>query len=419
MIYICDAMMGSGKSTAAINYIKEHGKDENFIYVTPFLKEVDRMCRETNCRQPTEPNKKEHVKWMLDRGINISTTHSMFQMFDKESMDLAKLNEYTLILDEVSDVVRIMGDPKSDIRFILDAISIDKETGKVTWIQEDYDGKRFQDIKDYCDAGVLYSYCGEFFLWMFPVDVFMSFKNVYVLTYMFTAQMQYYYYRLFGVEFKDIYVSGKFPKIYFTEKRTHYDSKEYKKLITIVDSEKLNAIGDDRTALSSSWYKRCVDNDRVGVFNKLKNNTYNFFRNITNTSVEENMWTVFQYKSTQPEDESVHRVTARNPYPRGIYYPKIKNGRCGGESCFVSVGMRATNEYRQKKALVYLVNVFYNPLIERFFRDKEIILDEDAYALSELLQWMFRSCIRDKKPITIYIPSRRMRTLLQNWINKE
>ncbi|WP_298855386.1 hypothetical protein [uncultured Ruegeria sp.] len=52
----------------------------------------------------------------------------------------------------------------------------------------------------------------------------------------------------------------------------------------------------------------------------------------------------------------------------------------------------------------------------------------DAYALTELVQWLFRSAIRvggvnnagrDYQPrrrVTLYMPSQRMRNLLQNWL---
>jgi len=36
-------------------------------------------------------------------------------------------------------------------------------------------------------------------------------------------------------------------------------------------------------------------------------------------------------------------------------------------------------------------------------------LDEELYALSELVQWMFRSAIREKKDVHLYLPSYRMR----------
>ena len=36
-----------------------------------------------------------------------------------------------------------------------------------------------------------------------------------------------------------------------------------------------------------------------------------------------------------------------------------------------------------------------------------------------MLQWIFRSQIRMDLPINIYIPSRRMRELLEDWLNNK
>jgi hypothetical protein len=60
-----------------------------------------------------------------------------------------------------------------------------------------------------------------------------------------------------------------------------------------------------------------------------------------------------------------------------------------------------------------------NPIEERFFSEHNIKVDEELLALSDLLQWIFRSSIREGKPINIYIPSKRMRELLIKWINNE
>ena len=44
-IYIVDMVMGSGKTSAAIIHINSAPKDENFIFITPYLKEVERIQR--------------------------------------------------------------------------------------------------------------------------------------------------------------------------------------------------------------------------------------------------------------------------------------------------------------------------------------------------------------------------------------
>ena len=50
-----------------------------------------------------------------------------------------------------------------------------------------------------------------------------------------------------------------------------------------------------------------------------------------------------------------------------------------------------------------------------------IKFNQDHYALNILIQWLFRSAIRQKTPkeIDVYIPSERMRELLINWLNGE
>ena len=37
--------------------------------------------------------------------------------------------------------------------------------------------------------------------------------------------------------------------------------------------------------------------------------------------------------------------------------------------------------------------------------------------IGEMVQWIYRSQIRNGKPITVYVPSRRMRELLIDWLN--
>jgi len=50
---------------------------------------------------------------------------------------------------------------------------------------------------------------------------------------------------------------------------------------------------------------------------------------------------------------------------------------------------------------------------------RNVRLDQDTYALAEMLQWIFRSRIRNDEPIDIYVPSERMRSLLIKWLEGE
>lgn len=65
-----------------------------------------------------------------------------------------------------------------------------------------------------------------------------------------------------------------------------------------------------------------------------------------------------------------------------------------------------------------LVNRYLNPIVKNFFNNNCIKVDEEEYALSEMLQWIFRSRIRKGEQINIYVPSLRMRELLENWLEE-
>jgi hypothetical protein len=46
-------------------------------------------------------------------------------------------------------------------------------------------------------------------------------------------------------------------------------------------------------------------------------------------------------------------------------------------------------------------------------------IDKDIFALSEMVQFIWRSAIRNEQQINVYIPSKRMRNLLEQWLNDE
>ena len=60
-----------------------------------------------------------------------------------------------------------------------------------------------------------------------------------------------------------------------------------------------------------------------------------------------------------------------------------------------------------------------NPNEVQFFSSYDIQIDQDGLALSTMLQWIWRSAIRDDKSIQIYIPSKRMRDLLKQYLDGE
>ncbi len=399
-VNIVDAIMGAGKTQSIMNYINESIGDR-FLVITPFLDEIKRYkeyCEDTDFKSPkfsSTRTKLDNLKLLINKGDNIVSTHALFQKFDNELIDLCRSQNYTLIMDEVANVVDEYPISKQDFETLRSTyVDIDPETRQLIWKPEydDYYGK-FDNEKRLCELGSLVCYGDSLMVWLFPIETFNSFRNIYILTYRFDLQLQKYYYDYYGLTYKYWSVSGDSMENYHLcefDPTKCYLEYDYSKLIHICDNPKLNMIGDREHDLSKSWYVRNKNNAAIKA---LKNNIINFFRNIRGTSSSDDIWTTFK---------DFQHVLKGKGYSKG----------------FLPINSRATNDYRTRTSVVYPVNRYINPFVKNFFLTNGISVDEDGYALSEMLQFIWRSAIRDGKEIWIYLPSIRMRNLLIKWINE-
>jgi hypothetical protein len=143
--------------------------------------------------------------------------------------------------------------------------------------------------------------------------------------------------------------------------------------------------------MSSGWYKNVLKHDPARL-DQIKAAPEYWFKITAQTSANDNAWTA--YSKVKPRLKGAR-------YARG----------------WIPNNAKATNEHRHKKSLAYLCNLFHNPYIKGYFEDRGIRVYEDLFALSELVQWIWRSQIRDDQPITVFIPSERMRNLFNRWLN--
>ena len=405
-VKILDVIMGGGKTTAMINYINSYVGDEKFIFVTPYLTEVERIidaCPNKEFYQPLpKPSKLYNLKNLLKGNNNIAMCHALLYYLDQEVINMIKDKNYILIMDEVVDVVvpyekkkaieKKEGITRSDINCILKNYGhLDPKTHLIVWEKDSYDGG-LNKYKQMCKLGCIALYgSNQDPLWLFPADVFTAFKDVYIMTYMFDAQIQKYYYDLKGIKYEYLFVDINSDGDYFISKDPPKSKlKDYYSLINICEREKLNYNKNKKYDFSKSWYKINQNNN---IIVQLKNNVGNYFRNICKASSNECLWTTFK-----------------------DYKDKIKGK--GYAKGYVSCNLRATNEFRDRKYFAYLINRYMNPVVKNFFIQNNIHVDEDKYALSGLLQCMWRTRIRDDKPINVFIPSSRMRELLECWIDE-
>ena len=411
-VKVCDAIMGSGKSSAAINYINAH-PDKRFIYITPYLDEAARIrdaCPELQFKEPSNHlpefgfKKYKHTLELILAGENITSTHNMFVRYTEDMIDIIKERGYTLIIDEAVEVFRQASVKAQDIALLEKAgwLTYDGEIINVSPTFEYCDGffkdivfmskgNRLVDMSRVTDCAKQENY----YYWLFSKDIFEAFEEVYILTYLFDSQMMKYYFDISGIPHTKIGIRYDEHGYHFCDTPLYIPpyTEHLSEKIHIFDNDKLNDIGNSKHALSATWFKRSSDAVKRAK-DKLRKNVSNFFTNYhRDKPASSRLWATYKNGEAAIRDKGFYRSN-------------------------LAFNTKASNAYRHKNVLAYCVNIFMQPVERNYLANKGVDVREDEYALSVMIQWIWRSAIRDGNEVWIYIPSKRMRTLLQEWITK-
>lgn len=396
--------MGGGKSSSAITYMNEHRNDK-FIYITPYLDEAARIkagCPSLYFVEPSDKlrefnfRKSLHTQALINEGRNITTTHQAFKGYTAETLERIKEQGYVLIIDENVDILESFEYSEHDLNMAVEAGYIKNENGIYFPTDKQYKGRALSDLfrllKSRELVRVKTAKKETFFYWALPPGLITSFKEVFILTYLFRGQSIRYFLDIYNIKYDFVGIEkigenqfrfGKLPG-YIPE----YVS-DIKNKLHIYEDKRMNEIGADFYDLSMNWYSK--KEDKV---DELKKNVYNFFNNVNrDIPADKRLWGVYktQYNTM-----------------RGKGYSKS----------FLTFNAKATNEYRNRNCLVYITNIFMSVSERQFYELHGIEVDEDTYALSIMVQWIWRSAIRDGQEVYLYIPSSRMRNLLINWMNE-
>ena len=404
-IKVIDSRMGFGKTSYMINYMNEN-TDKRFIFVTPYLTEVTRINKSCGFIPPksqkeggSHKTKLEHFKALVEEGVSIVTTHQLFKLLDLESLDLLKEWDYTLVLDEVLDVISVSQFTKNEFNALHKLNLIKREND--TWVKGDddnlleeysYDWKYAEIVRNLARNSVEI-FEDRILIWLFPVDVLECFNTTYILTYMFDGYPLRPYLELYNFNIEKYSIKDYKIVDYYDD-----DTSDLKSLINISEG-KLNEVGNGHSAFTMYWFNNVLDGDSDIIF-KVRKGLEEFYKNkmvIEGADVRKNtlIWTTFsEYKDT--------------------LFTK-----CFTEETFIPHNIRATNDYAETYNVAYLVNRNYNPIIKKWLIHKNLNTNDDSYAISECIQTIFRSRIRKGLSINLYIPSERMRSLLKKWLKIE
>lgn len=423
-VLVIDALCGQGKSKKFIEQMATMPDDKRIIYITPLLSETHRIAGtrydpadekrkvikddlglyDYNIDHPLYHKRFRHpesqqgdgkiggLKYLISQNENIVATHALFQMLTPEIVQEIQVRDYHLFMDEVIDVWNIWkeedeGLKKYEISQMIDNnhLIIDDVDGVTLRFNRERfgnpEGTAYQDISALCDLSQLL-YISNTVIWQMPFSALQAFKSVRIGTYLFEGSLLSAYLKYFGANVR-IENFGKRPS-------------EIKHLIHIIDGEKnkkLNAVGDGDNALS---YTKLTDKKQAGkaLRDQLRKNLETLYKgsNRPKSSQKDRLWTVPKY--------AVKQVA-------GTHY----------KASWLASTTKATNDYSDRWYLAYLLEKNPKPPIVALLSRLGVSISKEKYALGEIVQWVWRSRIRNEKPIHLYMPSKAMRTLFKEWLD--
>lgn len=459
-VIVVDGICGIGKTTEAMEDMQKlilANKNNRVIYVSPYLDELHRVAgtiRDSKSLEgrPLMNSNKEpiykkdaiigkfkhpynksgkgklsHLKELIRQSENIVITHSLFSKLDNEIIKLVKQHYYHLIIDEEPCVIEPIeerytidfndsdGNTKTIDKLTLQQhniselenakiIKVNPTTGNVIWIGPSL--IRYEDIEHDIKNNHIHSFIRNKtnnFIWRYNPDVFHSFRSVKLLTYLFRDSIFNAYLEINKIPYiiQDLTEESLFDINPITKQQI---LKPLHDLINLHKPKKdcltqLNAPGGGLHApLSSAYFDTFLRDKQLCETSPLKSSLISFFKSKPpqpyTTAVGINfMWTTVKKASDAlAEDGYRHRI--------------------------VSFNIRASNNYRDSFLLAFCYNPHLHPDYKTYFKRKGAHISEDSYATSILIQWIFRSAIRDGNPIKVFVPAPRMANLLEKWINK-
>lgn len=473
-ITIKDRPCGWGKSTEIFSGYKA---GEKYITVLPFLSEVDRAVKRAASHSKhtmyapasTQVTKTDHVTDLIKAGKSVACTHALF--FRLGTLATTKTSE-TLTVAALSDPLNVRVSCTEhflldDYNLIIDeAIDPFDTVSTVTPndFQKDYvelgmahvcpDGKisptslwdaRYRDggqtfnraLYEQAKSGALYTVQDKLFVLTIPTELMLRPKSVTIYTYLSSGTvllkfMQRLREQLLGTPNEFTLEVDRLAPVDEAAWRQDVSGALTIKSIPALESYQWS-YSKQLATFSKSNGQRAAR--RVGM--ALKHWSGKELADTHKGSVmltcARDLW-LGSPKAKQP----VAGPLAKDSRLFGNAVREYDNaGFADGWSTtgvkFVANTTRGVNDYIHCRTAIYLYDQHPNPNITLFLGMPKGSTAErefsDAYALSELVQWLFRSCIRSggmnsvtsdirpRQKAEVYIPSARMRNLLINWLD--
>ena len=402
-VTIIDQPCGSGKTS---RMLKSFQRDLKYLVVVPLLSEVQRVIKDASVefKEPLDEQglKSESLEELLLLGLNVVTTHKLYT--DVAHMaHKSLLSDYHIIIDEVLDVCRVISDKSStsvkELYLGPKYIRVDEEDGRVVATQkwdeqkDDINDTLDPKIYNYAKAGCLYLLNNMFFIWALPPALLSNGLSVTIMTYKAQGSMFQLYLKKLGITPERKVCTDEEEAAFIRKAR---ELITVKTIPSLEKKMKFNYGGQQRF----KKFPKCSKQVATALKNLKERDLKNVPTNEIALTCVKSLW----YKSGSKD--------TKDPKPG----PFSINSRMFKGTNWISNTTRGTNDYSNCSTLIYLYDQHPHPHLINWLQTGRKSFS-DKYALTELIQWIWRSRVRNNQPITIYMPSERMRKILDDWLS--
>ena len=412
VVEVLDALMGSGKTHAIIEYMSKH-QDKPWLYISPMLEETQTRVPERASEldldlfipyEDKQTTKSQSCLLALERGEHICCTHNLMYKFSKKHLGLIKSQGYRVVSDEELNLINGYSIQKSDVDFLINNKIIEiNEAGRVVFLDEDMElDARYGDIKAKADLGMLYAAkrSAKMMVTQLSPEIIDASDRFILLTYNYTNSLMQTFLSMHNYQYK------KFDevKLWKTDQEIKQALLERIEFIETPSVKKIQ----DKYPQSKTWWVNAKKEERNEIAKCIRS-----VMKFCGLKKHQMFYTV-------PKDYAKTSTGFSTTY---IGHEATKNS--SGEiiestRTFIACNARSTNVYADKELAVHAYNLFPNQAVKAFIQGQGFVCNDEVYALNMMLQWLFRGCIRKKEggKMQVAILSKRMSVLFKEWLMK-
>ena len=397
MITIIDRPCGFGKSTDLITYLldlKARNINEKILLVVPELGEVERFINALGSDYFVEPvvisewvkeglatSKTGALIDLLSRGNNVVITHALYErirLFEHY------LNDYCVIIDEVPTVVKQVATAFgsgvfNNLLYEKQYISIDPKTKLITatarWLTDQWQYLEGTDtyitkFMERIQSADVFNIKGTYCLMPLPEAFFTKPKSLTIITFLFEGTQLEHYMIKRGYNY---YIqSDPYELVQFKWLMNFYLNVCKKTTDVKAGYEAMTSKSDKKRKKVGNFIKNTIQ--------ELNKNGFGFTQEMILVAASKDAWFG---KEENPNSEVCNASSL------------MKLTRLS-KSTFTAMITRGTNKFKDKNILILMGKVNLQPDIANYLgmTNKKA---QNSHTLSELVQLIYRTAIRDQK----------------------